>query len=543
MSDLTPIRDIAKYGIITDADPYMLPVGAWSFGVNARFRNGKISRGPVYRNVTELGTASPRFIYGYSPSAGVENCYVGYKSGQIFLTTPAAQIDYSLSGYVPSSTEAAWTACHNGGLPYINREDRVPWYLPAGSSQFVAIPGWSSSDRMHIIRASNSCLIAFNVTEGAVSYPTMVRTSSFAFAGAPAASWDYTTLSTNSTRNILADMESGIVDAQTLHNDVYIYGVNETWRMIFVGGQDIWDYKKVFDNKGAINANCSIEVNGRHYVFGDDDIWTHDGTTPTSIADGRTREMIFGSIDKSKTFRCFVAHNPVLKEIHFCYISGDQRTKFPGFNQSGFDGCNRQAVYNYAQDHWTFDDIPYCYSAARANVDITLTYFTVATTYSTQGGTYQDQSNSTKKPLCYVGDENSTYSLSRLMYAFDLYGTGSIAPFPVEANATGSFYLEHSGIDLSAIGKDLPDEIVLSSLYPQGRLDLGAVDVTFTVGGADYFTSIPVLSDPQTWNGDDLYKLDFNMPGRYLTMQIELNDYKGLTLTGFDLDLGVEAQR
>jgi hypothetical protein len=73
-------------------------------------------------------------------------------------------------------------------------------------------------------------------------------------------------------------------------------------------------------------------------------------------------------------------------------------------------------------------------------------------------------------------------------------------------------------------------------------LDEGAADVSFVVGGADYFTTTPVLSDPQTWNGGDLYKLDFNMTGRYLTMQITLDDFKGVTFTGFDLDLGVEAQ-
>jgi hypothetical protein len=543
MSDLTPVRNIAKYGIICDCDPYTLPVGAWSFGVNARFRNGKVTRGPVYRNVRSLSVASPRFLYGFSPTAGVESAYIGYLSGQVYLTTPAAQTDYSISGYVPSSTEAVWTACHVGGLPYINREDRVPWYLPSGATQFVAIPGWNANDRAHIIRSSNSAIIAFNVTESAVNYPTMIRTSSFAIAGTPPASWDYTTPSTNSTRNILADMESSIVDAQTLHNDVYIYGSNETWLMQFVAGTQIWAYRKVFDNRGAINANCSIEVNGMHYVFGEDDIWSHDGTVPKSISDGRVREFIYATLDRSRAFRFFVTHNPALKEIHFCYVSGDQKTAFPGYNQSGFDGCNRQAVYNYAFDTWTFDDIPYCYYAARANIDVSLTYATITTTYATQGGTYQDQSNSTKKPLCYVGDNNTTYSLTRSMYAFDQYGPGSIAPFAVDTNATAGFYLEHGGIDLTSIGKDLPDFILLSSVYPQGRLDTGAVPVSFVVGGADYYTSLPVLSAPQTWNGSDLYKLDFNMAGRYLTMQITLADYKSITLTGFDLDLGTEAER
>lgn len=541
MADLTPIRDIAKYGIITDADPYTLPVGAWSFGVNVRFRNGKITRGPVFRRVRGSGD-SVRSLIGFSPTSGTQQTFQAGLDGTITLVTPTTDADYSISGYSPNSSESPITWCHVGGLLYNNREDRVPWYLPASATAFVAIPGWDSGDRAHLLRSCGSALVAFNVTEGATAYPTMVRTSSFALAGTPPASWDYTTPSTNSTRNILADMEGSIVDAQTLHNDMYIYGINETWLMRLVGGTDVWDYTKVFDNRGAINANCSIEVEGKHYVFGDDDIWTHDGTTARSIADGRVREFIFASIDKTQTNRCFIAHNPATKEIMFAYVSGDQRVAFPGFGVSGVNGCNRQAVYNYATDQWAFDDLPYVFAASRCNVDVVITYATIDTTYEGQGGSYQDQSNSTKRPLCYVGNTDGD-AIADGMYAFDNYGQGSIAPFPVDTAATPGMYLEHGGIDLTAVGKDLSDFILLSSIYPQGRLDDDAEPVSFRVGAADFFTNLPVLSAPQTWNADDLYKLDFNIAGRYLTMQITFDDYKTLALTGFDLDLGITAER
>lgn len=541
MSDFTPVRDIAKYGIIADCDPYTLPVGAWTGGVNVRFRNKKITRGPVWRNVA-TPQDNPRFIVGYSPTSGTDQCYIGYLNGKIYLTTASLQTDYTLSGYTPSSSESPWSSAHVGDLLYMNREDRVPWYLPGGASQFVVIPGWNANDRAHIIRASNSALIAFNVTESATNYPTMVRTSSFAIAGTPPSSWDYTTPATNSTRNTLADMEGSIVDAQTLHNDVYIYGSNETWLMAFVGGQQLWAYRKVFDNRGAINANCSVEVNGKHWVFGQDDIWCHDGTSPESIADMRVREFIYGSIDMTQANRCFVTHNAALKEINFNYVSGDGLVGFPGFSVSGQNGCNRQAVYNYGQDHWTFDDVPYCYSASKANIDTVLTYATDTQTYTSQGGSYQDQANSAKKALVYVGDVNAAAGLSKNVYAFDIYGPGSIAPYPVDTIATKGMYLEHTGLDMTALDKDLSDMLVLSSLYPQGRLDADAQPVSIKIGGADYFTTTPVYSLPQTWDGGALYKLDFNMPGRYLAMQITFNDYKSLTLTGFDLDLRDEGQ-
>jgi hypothetical protein len=209
----------------------------------------------------------------------------------------------------------------------------------------------------------------------------------------------------------------------------------------------------------------------------------------------------------------------------------------------GLDGCNRQAVYNYEYDNWTFDDLPYVFSASRCNVDTTLTYATITSTYITVGGSYQDQSNSAKRPLCYVGADNATSLLTRSVYAFDLYGQGSDAAYPVDEHATLGFYLERDGIDLDELADDLPGYKVLSSLYPQGRIDPDGAAITFTMGGSDYFTVNPVYSPPQVYDAAALYKLDYNVAGRWFNMQISYPDYRPMTLTGFDLDLMVDGER
>jgi hypothetical protein len=40
---------------------------------------------------------------------------------------------------------------------------------------------------------------------------------------------------TNATENIIAEMEGEIVDACALGNNLFIYGANETWRMVADG--------------------------------------------------------------------------------------------------------------------------------------------------------------------------------------------------------------------------------------------------------------------------------------------------------------------
>ena len=48
--------------------------------------------------------------------------------------------------------------------------------------------------------------------------------------------------------------------------------------MEYVGGSEIFTFNKVFDKTGLINTNV-VEVEGKHYCFGLDDIYVHDGTT------------------------------------------------------------------------------------------------------------------------------------------------------------------------------------------------------------------------------------------------------------------------
>jgi hypothetical protein len=83
---VVPVRNLAKYGIVTDPDPYDLPIEAWSFGVNCRFRNGRVSRSPVFRGVQVLGTSGPRFLVSHRPTSGLDFVFLGYTNGRCSST-------------------------------------------------------------------------------------------------------------------------------------------------------------------------------------------------------------------------------------------------------------------------------------------------------------------------------------------------------------------------------------------------------------------------------------------------------------------------
>ena len=533
------IRDIAKYGVLCDPDPYNLPDTAWSFGVNVRFRNGKVSSGPVFRNVFPLGTVSPRFSIAAPPTSGLDSLFTGYLNGKIYKFN-GTEIDYTLSGYTPTSAEGTWSYTALANILYVNRSDRAPWYLGAANTSFQNLgvssgaPGqWDSTYTCQLLRTCGGALVALNVTKGAVNYQTMVKTSSIPLSGVIPASWDPSLANTLATENILSEMKGAITDANNLGPTLIIYGLSEAWMMVADQSIQVYNYRKLPFQKGAINANCSFELDGKHYVFGTDDFWMHDGNSEVSIADEKVRDLVFSSINLSKRNRFYISHNPQLKELSFNYISGDAHVAFIGTP----DGCNRAAVYNYSDKTFTFDDLPLVYSQSVANLSSSATYATTLAFYSTTGGSYLDQEDGYKRTPVYVGDSNATYNLTTSMYALDLFGTGSTVAFPVDTNATKPRYLERYGIDLDSLNLDLRGYKVVSSIYPQGRFGSGAQPLMFSVGSTDFSNIAPIMSAPQPFDGDLNYKLDFNVAGRYLAITATYADYNEMSLTGFDIDL------
>lgn len=531
---IIPVRDLAKYGVITDVDAFDLPVGAWSFAVNARFSDGRVQRGPVFRGAVTLGS-TPRFLRAFDPGTGADLMFVGFSTGDVKTVTATGTITtVSPGGYVPSTSEALYTSCALGGIFYVNRPDRIPWSWLTGASAFTNLGGgWDATWRTNLLRSYNGALVALNVTKSGTNYPTLVKTSDIVTdAGVIPSTWDHTLPTNNATENPLVGMRGAITDAGVLGDAMVIYGMNEAWVMQADGSSSVYRYAKLPFNKGAISANCSIEIGNKHYVFGADDLWVHDGTSEQSIADGRVRKFVFSSLRPNDFARCFVAHNPFLKEVSFCFCSGDNAVKWSN------NGCNRAAVYNYSTDTWSFDDLPLVFSADVTNANKTATWDgTTPSTWDTYGGSWQDQGGGFKRVLMFVGEEFSP--LSAKLYAQDLHGTGSLSAYDVDTAASPALLVRRDWLDLDEVGEELRGYKSLLGLYPEARLDDGAAPLEFCVGSADYPTpaSLPLFSDWQTYDNDGNYKLDFMESGRYLSLQARFQDYKTMSLSGMDLDL------
>lgn len=541
---LVRLRDLASKGIVTDEDPYSLPVGAFSSGVNVRFRNGKISPAPVFRAVKQpLAEADPRYAFTAGIGSTNNDLFLGYQSGRVYYYTNGVETDYSPTGYTPVFVDAHWTSYTIGNLVYVNREGRPPWYLLPSETKFrdlstatYATPAdkWDPTWTARIIAQCGGAVVALNVTKGATEYPTMVKTSSIVQNGTIPASWNIADPATLATENILQAMDGQITDACQLGSDLIIYGMREAWRMHADGSTQVFSYTKLSSAKGVLSTNCSVEIDGKNYCFGIDDIWVHDGISEKSLCDTQTRDFIFSSLNIARADKCFVQFNPRLNEIMFGYASGDPLVKFKNVN-----GCNRAAVYNLTTETWTFDDMPSIFSYDDGPVSNLLTYETVTGSYGDIGGSYQDQEDGGKRVTICLGDANTEYGLQPTLYAFDVFGPGSVAPYPVDANATAPVYLERTGLDLDELGAELRQYKLLRSIYPQARVDTAGGNSLMIAAGSsdDPGSDEAVYGEYQPYDGFENQKIDLNTEGRWLALKILWNDYRSFTITGFDLDI------
>ena len=106
-------------------------------------------------------------------------------------------------------------------------------------------------------------------------------------------SWDETDTTKSAGTNDLVGMKTGIVDGAVLGSNFIIYSSDSIFLMEFVGGNFIFNFRKLFTDEGLISQNCVVEVEGKHYCFGPADIYVHDGTTKQSIRAERSRMICF----------------------------------------------------------------------------------------------------------------------------------------------------------------------------------------------------------------------------------------------------------
>lgn len=529
-----PIRNLGSLGVLTDPNPYNIPVTGFTSGNNIRFDEGKVRRSPVFRTVKDSLGVDPRAVFGIVPNSGFDT--VLFVSDDFTINEYSNGTVTDRSGSITASSDPRpFSISSLADVVYVNRPDRVPVFRLPNGTDFADLTNWDSTWKAEALRPFGDFLLALNLTEGSTAYANRVRFSNLVTANAIPDTWDATDTTKSAGFNDLVQMQTAIVDGAELGSNFVIYSSTEAILMEFTGGQLQFSFRKLFSDEGVINQNCVVEVEGQHYCFGTHDLYVHDGNSKQSICDERVRQFVFKGLNIKNSDRCFVQHNKQLSEIYFCYQSGDSLVSFADTAR-----CNRAAVYNYKNNTWSFMDLPNVSSGTSANVNTVSTYGASTGTYDNIGGSYYDQSDSFDRHTLMVGSSDSGNSLSSSkIYGLDLADEGSMA-YNVDTEATKAPFVERTGLDLDEVNQPIDGYKVITRMLPQFfTKNVSNTNITIEFGASDIPNNTPTYTTTSTFNMATDYKVDSRASGRYLSYKFSLgdSDYKDFELSGFDLDV------
>ena len=159
----------------------------------------------------------------------------------------------------------------------------------------------------------------------------------------------------NSGWNFLGGSGGPIVDGRAMRDSFIIYRERSVWQMTYVEGINVFSFKELFNDAGALSEQCIIDVEGQHFVVGQSDIYLHNGVQKVSVADGVVRRELFNSIDPDYINRVFATVSYKDKQLWVCIPEA-------GTNING--ACNVAYIYNWEEKHWSRRSIPDLTSAA-----------------------------------------------------------------------------------------------------------------------------------------------------------------------------------
>lgn len=539
-----PVRRLGSTGIIPDVSPADLESpSAFTGGVNVRFKNGRVSRAPVFRPIITL-THEPGHILAIPPSSsGYEEVVtVAEDYSTIYRINGAVLEDLTPPTHAGAVGINPITSGFLGGVVYVNRETHAPLCKRPTDATFIPLPNWPTGDRCRVLRPYKDQLVALGVTKAGTQYPTMVRWSDFGFYGDVPASWDPGDPTYSAGENIVNGMEQAIIDGFTLRDSFILYCTSSVWEMQFVGGNDIFTFRRLFDDKGVIAPNCVVRVGGMHYVFDRDDIYVHDGVSPRSICDDRTKRFIFEALDYAQLHRCFVHHDPKLTEVRFTYPSDD---RYVGF-ANPVTGCNRQAVYNYSNDTWTFYDVPNIVGGTMAALLTGPTWEDGAPddspAWDATSGTWTTSGGDEARHVLVAGRSDTEQGLSApRIYAQDLLRGGRL-PIAAHPETLKPAILERIGMDLDAYGKRITQHINIQAVWPQISMDYWQ-DCHWEFGGNNFVSEEPAWSLPVTFDPSTDTKIDINEAGKYAAYRFTCGGAGDFELSSFDIQLMIRGRR
>lgn len=353
---------LAEVGINRDLPEYDLPPNAFTSGNNVRFSDGSVQKMRGYETVFGATSGQPLYLLPLRK----QNSYYWFYPSQtkIYLTDGTTHADAS-SGTYGATIDLGWNGgVLGGGVAILNNGVDKPqsWTGTSVSTAVTDLANWPSGMVARVVRPFKQHLIAMDINEGSGRIIDLLRWSHPADPGSVPSSWDYTSATVDAGRTTIGDeagASTAIIDGGPLRDVFIIYKENSVYAMQYTGGINVFAFRKLFDQFGALSRNCFAPFKGSHIVLSTDDVIIHDGQNFEQVLNRRWRRHLFNSISGTNYQRCFVACN---------YNRSEAIIAYP---ESGNDYCNHAVIWNWKDNTVYERDIPNLRHAAWGVADST----------------------------------------------------------------------------------------------------------------------------------------------------------------------------
>lgn len=438
------------------------------------------------------------------------------------------------------------------------------WNPATPEVPLVNLPNWPENLRVRLIRPFLNFLVGLGYNNGTGFFDSQtVIWSDVADPGTLPPNWDITDPASRAGAFSLTSTSDGILEAEVLGNELFIYKADSVWSMRFVGGTQVMSFSPRFSDRGVLASNCVAAYGSNHFVVGKTGIYLHNGASTKDLGLGLINDFFYADLNGEALHNCFVIHEEAKNRIWIFYPA------------LGSDYANKALIWSYRTNTWTFRNVQQAICGTKGKMNS----YGTSGTWDSYGSTWADDvgkwstdsfvwsTNSTwdSLPTSLIWDEVLASGTQRtihycsfvnsdsLVYDPDLnQSTDGLISYPGSNPFAPIWYIPKEGArrqgyaertNLCVIEKDSSgaftvDRTVykhLTELYPEVLND----DVEFRVG-TQAFPDGPVdWSEWVVFSPDVDIKLDPNVTEKFLA--IAFRGTKSLTgpwvLSGYSLNL------
>lgn len=490
-------------GVSSDRPAWTVGPDMYTQADNLVFRLGVAERAPSVQAVYDPPSVAPYHLLNAQIDGVNFWVYIGASSAYAVQTTVHTDITHA-SGQQSNTNIGKLSLGLLNGVPFFNNSLDEPMYWDGNAANnFVDLPGWTATETCKFMVAHRFHLFAFGISGPGGTFLNQVKWSDAAAPGNVPSSW--TAAATNEAGDtVLADTPGELISAANLRGSLMIYKTGSTHVADYIGGQDIYAFRTLFVQSGALTRHSVVDINGRHFVVTDGDIIVTDGTNIQSIAQNRRKRFLFNQLDQDNFENLFCVYHRAKNEVWLC------------FPESGNSLCTRAMVYDVANDAWGDRELSGISHAATGIINDTAT----DETWDADSGFWDDD-------LTEWNRQNFSLATEALVLAdnstpdFLEVGRGSTSLTSTLAKYSMDF------------GEPERFKFV-KRIHVQAE---GDTSIPFTIRVGTQQTAQGPISwgTAQAWNTDDGF-VNVLATGRFISIEIETTTTATFKITGIDIE-------